>query len=101
MIVKYVAILFISCFLVFRFTADYIEKSVKLLDEKLVTFNQNPEHGPILLVWMLFNFRNVTPTDDDDQKQMRFRQFGTRATHLGVFDYLHTMLRHPMYRVII
>lgn len=77
---------------------NIVREVIRLLDKHVVTLHQNPEHGPILLAWMLFNYHTVNPVYDDEQ-QVRYRQYGTRAAHLGVFDFLHTMVSHSMYRV--
>lgn len=34
---------------------------------------------------------------EDDETIFKYQQFGTRAVHLGVFNYLCVMIRHPMY----
>lgn len=34
---------------------------------------------------------------EDDDNISKYQQFGARAVHLGVFNYLYTMIRHPMY----
>lgn len=73
------------------------------LHKQMPALVQHVEHGPVLLTWMLFNFQ--TPAGDDSagiddelqQQQQRLRQYGSRAIQLGVFEYLHTMVRHAMY----
>lgn len=74
----------------------WVSGIVKSLDSELVTLHQFPEHGPLLLVWMLFNFRIRTRLDDDDLSS-RYRQFGSRAIQLGVFEYLHALVIHPTF----
>ncbi|XP_055534694.1 nucleoporin Nup188 [Wyeomyia smithii] len=69
----------------------------KALDGEFVTLHQFPEHGPLLLVWMLFNFRLQTCLEDDDISN-RYRQFGSRAIQLGVFQYLHALVTHPTFQ---
>lgn len=32
-----------------------------------------------------------------DESILKYQQFGSQAAHLGVFNYLCTMIRHPMY----
>lgn len=34
---------------------------------------------------------------EDDDNITKYQTFGTRAAHLGVFNYLCTMIQHPMY----
>lgn len=70
-----------------------------MLDKQLVGLHQNPEHGPMLLAWMLFNMQSISGEVEDDELTLRYRQFGTRATHLGVFGYLHQMISHTMFKV--
>lgn len=67
------------------------------LDKDVVLLHQNPEHGPLLLSWMVMNFQLIDLRADNPEFQ-RFNQFGTRATKLGVFGYLQKMISHPMYR---
>lgn len=59
--------------------------------------HQNPEHGPILLSWMLMNFQLIELRPENPEFQ-RFQQYGTKATKLGVFGYLQKMISHPMFR---
>lgn len=59
--------------------------------------HQNAEHGPILLSWMVMNFQLIELQAENPEFQ-RFNQYGTKATRLGVFGYLHKMISHPMYR---
>ncbi|XP_053685205.1 nucleoporin Nup188 [Sabethes cyaneus] len=68
----------------------------KALDGEIVALHQFPEHGPLLLVWMLFNFRLTSCLEDDDMSN-RYRQFGSRAIQLGVFQYLHALVTHPTF----
>lgn len=78
---------------------DFVNDTVRLLDKQLVGLHQNAEHGPMLLAWMLFNMQNLTGESEDDELTLRHRQFGTRATHLDVFGYLHQMISHIMFKV--
>lgn len=67
------------------------------LDKDVVLLHQNPEHGPILLSWMLMNFQLIELRAENPEFQ-KFQQYGTKATKLGVFGYLQKMISHPMYR---
>lgn len=67
------------------------------LDKDIVLLHQNPEHGPILLSWMLMNFQLIELRPENPEFQ-RFQQYGTKATKLGVFGYLQKMISHPMFR---
>lgn len=69
----------------------------QLLDNEVMAWYQYPEHGPLLLAWMMFAFSDNRIIDDDAASR-KYRQFGTKATQLGAFEYLHEMLSHSMYR---
>lgn len=75
---------------------SWIDETMKLLDDQIVSLYQNPEHGPILLSWMVMCLKSPKIQEDDDDVS-KYQQFGSRAGHLGVFNYLCTMIRHPMY----
>uniref|UniRef100_A0A182YLB8 Nucleoporin NUP188 n=1 Tax=Anopheles stephensi TaxID=30069 RepID=A0A182YLB8_ANOST len=77
--------------------ADWIERVVAALDGPMVSLHQFPEHGPLLLVWMLFNFRLQHTVEDEDTTR-RYQQLGSRAIKLGVFEYLHAIVSHPMFK---
>ncbi|ETN64999.1 hypothetical protein AND_003230 [Anopheles darlingi] len=77
--------------------ADWIEKVVAALDGPIQALQQFPEHGPLLLVWMLFNFRLQHTVEDEDVSR-RYQQLGSRAIKLGVFEYLHGLVSHPMFK---
>ncbi|XP_038118197.1 nucleoporin Nup188 [Culex quinquefasciatus] len=74
----------------------WIDGVIKALDGEIVTLHTFPEHGPLLLAWMLFNFRLQNRLDDDDLSS-RYRQFGSRAIQLGVFEYLLAMVQHSTF----
>lgn len=59
--------------------------------------HQNPEHGPILLSWMLMNFQLIELRTDNPEF-IKFQQYGTKAAKLGVFSYLQKLISHPMYQ---
>lgn len=67
------------------------------LDKDVVLLHQNPEHGPLLLSWMVMNFKWIDLRAENPEYQ-RFNQYGIRATRLGVFGYLQKMISHPMCR---
>ncbi|XP_041771504.1 nucleoporin Nup188-like isoform X1 [Anopheles merus] len=77
--------------------AGWIERVVAALDGPMVSLHQFPEHGPLLLVWMLFNFRLQHTVEDEDTTR-RYQQLGSRAIKLGVFEYLHAIVSHPMFK---
>lgn len=76
---------------------ERLREIAQLFDKDIVMLHQNAEHGPILLSWMLMNFKLIELRGDSPEFQ-RFQQYGTKAAKLGVFDYLVKMLSHPMYR---
>lgn len=85
---------------IFREKASNAEKLRQIstqMDNDIVLLHQSPEHGPILLSWMLMNFQLIELRAENPEFQ-RFQQYGTKATKLGVFGYLHKMISHPMYR---
>ncbi|XP_053672999.1 nucleoporin Nup188 [Anopheles nili] len=77
--------------------ASWIERVVAALDGPMVSLHQFPEHGPLLLLWMLFNFRLQHTVEDEDTTR-RYQQLGSRAIKLGVFEYLHGIVSHPMFK---
>lgn len=76
---------------------DGLKEVTQLLDKDIVLLHQNAEHGPILLSWMLMNYRLIE-LRSDNPAYLRFQQYGIKAIKLGVFDYLRKMVCHPMYR---
>uniref|UniRef100_A0A182J1L8 Nucleoporin NUP188 n=1 Tax=Anopheles atroparvus TaxID=41427 RepID=A0A182J1L8_ANOAO len=77
--------------------AEWIEKVVAALDGPMISLHQFVEHGPLLLVWMLFNFRLQHTVEDEDATR-RYQQLGSRAIKLGVFEYMHAIVSHPMFK---
>lgn len=76
---------------------DKLREISKQLDGDIVLLHQNPEHGPILLSWMLMNFQLIELRSDNPDF-IKYQQYGTKAGKLGVFSYLFKMISHPMYR---
>lgn len=76
---------------------SWIQDVTKLLDKQIVQLHHNPEHGPLLLGWMLLNFHILS--QDDDDALNKYRQFGSKAVQLGVFGYLFELLTHQMFKV--
>lgn len=79
--------------------ASYVGEVVKMIEKQIVGMHHIPEHGPILLNWMLFNMQRSIGGDDDDESTLRYRQYGARSLTLGVFEYLHGMISHVMFKV--
>lgn len=88
---------FIFIILRYEANASWIKEVIAGLESDIVLLHQNPEHGPILLIWMLLNFR-IIELNEDDPKFRKYRQFGSKAVALGVYEFLRTMLSHPLYR---
>lgn len=59
--------------------------------------HQNPEHGPLLMTWMLMKY-HVIELNEENEEFRKYRQYGTKAVQLDVFGYLQTMCTHPIYR---
>lgn len=67
------------------------------LDSEIVSMHHYPEHSPILLSWMLFKFlakSNETTTDH----YALFGKLGSRAVQLNVYNFLHQMITHKMFK---
>lgn len=75
----------------------WIETIIRKCDEQIITLHQNEIHGPILLTWMLLNYRTQNILEDEEAAG-RCRQFGIRAVQLGVFGFLHMLISHPVYK---
>lgn len=76
---------------------DWITDVSTALDKKIVTMHQNPEHGPLLMTWMLMKY-HVIELNEENEEFRKYRQYGTKAVQLDVFGYLQTMCTHPIYR---
>ncbi|KAH8401738.1 hypothetical protein KR009_007585, partial [Drosophila setifemur] len=76
--------------------ADLIEKLVEDLQVDIASMHHRPEHGPLLLVWMLLRLRGTNDADDASSL-LRCRQLGKRAVDLKCFEQLHLIASHSMY----
>ncbi|XP_017079209.1 nucleoporin Nup188 [Drosophila eugracilis] len=76
--------------------ANLIEKLIEDLQVDISTMHHRPEHGPLLLVWMLLRLRGTNDADDASSL-LRCRQLGKRAVDLKCFVQLHLVVRHTMY----
>lgn len=61
--------------------------------------HHSAEHGPILLAWMMLNYR-IIESYEEDERHLKYRKFGAKAVQLGVFAYLRTLISHPMFKVV-
>lgn len=74
----------------------WMNEIIAKLDDTLIAMHHYPEHGTILLSWMLFKFAakgNETTTDHFGP----YGKLGSRAVQLNVFDFLQKMLSHKMF----
>lgn len=76
---------------------DWVKSIIAELSEEIGMLHNNPEYGPILLAWMLLNFRIVSG-ECAESDMLKFRRFGAKAIHLNCFKFLQEMVCHPMYK---
>nr|NP_001246283.1 nucleoporin 188kDa, isoform C [Drosophila melanogaster]A0A0B4K859.1 RecName: Full=Nucleoporin Nup188; AltName: Full=Nucleoporin 188kDa [Drosophila melanogaster]AFH08037.1 nucleoporin 188kDa, isoform C [Drosophila melanogaster] len=76
--------------------SDLIEKLIEDLQVDIASMYHRPEHGPLLLAWMLLRLRGTNDADDASSL-LRCRQLGKRAVDLKCFVQLHLIARHSMY----
>lgn len=76
----------------------WMNEVIKSLDSHIITLHQYPEHGPILLIWMLFNFQASSEDQLSIEQTSRLHQIGSRSIQLNVFDFLHKLLLHKNYK---
>lgn len=76
---------------------NWISSVISSMDKEIVLLHQQPEHGSLLFTWMIMNF-HVIDLNDENEEYRKYRQFGAKATQLGVFNFFHSMVTHPMYR---
>ncbi|XP_034478000.1 nucleoporin NUP188 homolog isoform X1 [Drosophila innubila] len=75
------------------------KEHVQLIEElhaQIGSLHHRPEHGPLLLVWMLLRLR-ATNDAEDATSLLRCRQLGKRAVELKCFVQLHAIVTHPMF----
>ncbi|EDV37352.1 uncharacterized protein Dana_GF11461 [Drosophila ananassae] len=75
---------------------DLIEKLVEDLNGEISSMYHRPEHGPLLLVWMLLRLRGTNDADDASSL-LRCRQLGKKAADLKCFAQLHQIASHSIY----
>jgi len=76
---------------------DWVLEVVNKLDDKITSMHHYAEHGPILLSWMLLKFASKT-NDSTTDHYATFGKLGARAVQLNVFDFLHKMLTHRLFK---
>ncbi|KAH8407678.1 hypothetical protein KR222_010528, partial [Zaprionus bogoriensis] len=73
-----------------------IEQLIEELHVSIASMHHRPEHGPLLLVWMLLRLRG-TNDSEDASSLLRCRQLGKRAVDLKCFQQLHAIVTHAMF----
>ncbi|EDW02316.1 nucleoporin Nup188 [Drosophila grimshawi] len=76
--------------------AKLIEQLVKDLHGEITNMDHRPEHGPLLLTWMMLRLRGTNDADDASSL-LRCRQLGKRAVELKCFVQLHAIVTHAMF----
>ncbi|XP_064547907.1 nucleoporin Nup188 [Drosophila montana] len=66
------------------------------LHADIAGMHHRPEHGPLLLIWMLLRLRGTNDADDA-ASLLRCRQLGKRAVELKCFELLHAIATHAMF----
>ncbi|XP_037942076.1 nucleoporin NUP188-like [Teleopsis dalmanni] len=70
---------------------------IDVLADDIERMYHRPENGPMLLAWMLLNFRFKNAAENLESSR-KFRLFGKRAIDLECFKYLRSMLTNEMLR---
>lgn len=73
-----------------------IEQLIEELHVPISSMHHRPEHGPLLLVWMLLRLRG-TNDSEDASSLLRCRQLAKRAVELKCFQLLHAIATHAMF----
>lgn len=68
------------------------------LDKDLARMCHHPENGPILLAWMMLQIRCCNAAENDKQL-LRCQQMGKKSLDLKCFNYLHSLISSPLFRV--
>lgn len=76
---------------------EYVQELVSNLNKTILSLYQHPEHGPLLLAWMMVNFR-LKESRVDDEIANKHRQLGSRAVQLKSFEWLLTMISHRTFQ---
>ncbi|KAH8292589.1 hypothetical protein KR018_009705, partial [Drosophila ironensis] len=76
--------------------AELIAKLSDELQAEIALMHHRPEHGPVLLAWMMMRLRGTNDAEDA-ASLLRCRQFGKRALDLRCFEQLNELVAHPMY----
>lgn len=91
-------VLLLKCF-DFERPKENVQLIDQLTDElhiQIASMHHRPEHGPLLLVWMLLRLRG-TNDSEDASSLLRCRQLGKRAVELKCFVELHAVVTHSMF----
>lgn len=76
---------------------EYVQELVSNLNKTILSLHQFQEHGPILLVWMLVNFR-LKESRVDDEIANKHRQLGSKAVQLKSFEWMLAMISHKTFQ---
>lgn len=68
------------------------------LDKDLTRLCHHPENGPILLSWMMLQIRCCNAAENHEQL-LRCQQMGKRAVDLNCFQYMHSLISSPLFKV--
>lgn len=76
---------------------EYVQDLVSSLNKTILGLHQYQEHAPLLLAWMLVNFR-LKESRVDDEIANKHRQLGSRAVQLKVFEWILNLIRHRTFQ---
>lgn len=76
---------------------NWMSEVVGELDDQIAAMHHYPEHGPLLLSWMLFKFAAKSSETTTDHYGP-YGKLGARAVQLNCFEFLLTMMKHKMFR---
>lgn len=75
----------------------WMNEIIEQLDEQITAMHHYPEHGPILLSWMLFKFASKS-TETTTDHYGSYGKLGSRAVQLNVFEFQLKMISHKMFK---
>lgn len=78
------------------YSLNWMTDVVEKLDDQVTSLHHYPEHGPILLSWMLFKFAAKSSETTTDHYGS-YGKLGSRAVQLNVFEFLYSMMKHKMF----
>lgn len=78
-------------------TSQWMNDVISELDSDITAMHHYTEHSPILLSWMLFKFHAKSNEETNDHFPV-YGKLGSRAVQLNVYDFLHQMITHKMFK---